>query len=167
MAAVVTFGMIAVVSLALFAALTPAHVAAFEPNILTCSLKRNANDFIGTCDIPCAVNALAIDLDGPCSNFSCSTPPRQVRATLRQQERFDDWLGTMEGKEPEDPTRFGVIKPKDGKPSVAKTPYGWSALTEAGLDGDMLTLSAIANRQLPPTQDDIRIINRALALIPR
>ncbi len=39
-----------------------------------------------------------------------------VNASLRQQERFDDWLGTMQGKEPEDPTRFGLIKPKDGKP---------------------------------------------------
>jgi hypothetical protein len=160
------FGMIAATSLALFAAWTPVNVAALEPNMLTCSLKRDANDFVGTCDIPCAVNALAIDLDGPRSNFSCTTPPRKVKATLRQQERFDDWLGTMEGKEPEDPTRFGAIRPKDGKLGVAKTPYGWFALTDASLDGDMLTLTVIANRQLPPTQDDIRIINRALELIP-
>jgi hypothetical protein len=35
----------------------------------------------------------------------------------------------MEGKEPEDPTRFGVIKAKGGRAGVAKLPYGWFALT--------------------------------------
>ncbi len=72
----------------------------------------------------------------------------------------------MQGKEPEDPTRFGVIKPKDGKPGVAKLPYGWFALTDAKLEGDTLSLTILANRQLPPTEDDIKIIQRAIALLP-
>jgi hypothetical protein len=84
---------------------------------------------------------------------------------LQPQDRFDDWLGTMEGKEPEDPTRFGVIKAKGGQAGVAKLPYGWFALTGEKLEQDQLTLTIDANRQLPPTQDDIRILQRASALL--
>ncbi len=143
-----------------------ATLANAEPNTITCDLKRDGAAFAGTCAIPCAVNALAINIDGPRKGFVCDAPARSVAATLRPQERFDDWLGTMQGKEPEDPTRFGVLKPRDGKPGVAKTPYGWFALTEARAEGEGLKLTIVANRQLPPTADDIRIIERAIALIP-
>lgn len=137
-----------------------------ETNTVSCALKREGAEFRGSCEIPCAVNALAINIDGLRPGFSCNKPPRRVNATLKQQEKFDDWLGTMEGKEPEDPTRFGVIKPKDGKPGVAKMPYGWFALTDAKLEGDTLNLTIKADRQLPPTEDDIKIIQRAIALLP-
>ncbi|MGL4243173.1 MAG: hypothetical protein ACRCTI_18825, partial [Beijerinckiaceae bacterium] len=115
----------ATAALFMFAAAAP---VAAEPNTITCRLKRDGAAFAGTCEIPCAVNALAINIDGPRPGFSCAQPNRLVNATLRPQERFDDWLGTMQGKEPEDPTRFGVVRPKDGKPGVARTPYGWFAL---------------------------------------
>jgi hypothetical protein len=143
-----------------------ASTASAEPNVISCDLKRDGAAFAGSCGIPCAVNALAINIDGPRPNFSCNQPNRQVNVTLRPQERFDDWLGTMQGKEPEDPTRFGVLKPKDGKPGVARTPYGWFALTEAKQEGESLKLTIVANRQLPPTKDDIAIVQRAIALIP-
>lgn len=139
--------------------------AADDANTLRCTLQRDAAEFRGTCDIPCAVNALAIDIDGQRTDFSCSLPPRRVNASLRQQERFDDWLGTMDGKEPEDPTRFGLVKPNNGRPGVAKTPYGWFALTQATLSADTLNLVIIADRQLPPTQDDTKIIQRAMSLL--
>jgi hypothetical protein len=135
-------------------------------NRIACSFARDGAAFTGSCEIPCAVNALAINIDGPRAGFSCQVPPRRVNATLRQQERFDDWLGTMQGKEPEDPVRFGVIKPRDGKPGVAKTPYGWFALTAVREEGQTLIFDIDANRQLPPTRDDITIINRAIALLP-
>ncbi len=137
-----------------------------QSNVMMCHLTRDVSGFTGTCSIPCAVNALAINIDGLRPGFSCGDPDRSVNVTLRPQEKFDDWLGTMQGKEPEDPTRFGVIKPKDGKAGVAKTPYGWFALTDAKQDGDALALTIMANRQLPPTEDDTRIIRRAIALIP-
>ena len=35
--------------------------AASDPNTVRCSLKREAAEFKGTCDIACAVNTLAID----------------------------------------------------------------------------------------------------------
>jgi hypothetical protein len=136
-----------------------------EPNTITCTFGRSGDGFAGTCEIPCAVNALAVNIDGQRKNFSCNLPNRFVNAALRQQEKFDDWLGTMDGKEPEDPVRFGVVKPKDGKPGVAKTPYGWFALTEAKLDGERLNMTIIANRQLPPTAEDIVIVGRAIELL--
>jgi hypothetical protein len=103
--------------------------ASAQTNIVNCTLKRDGAEFKGICEIPCAVSLLAINFDGLRPGFTCSTPPRRVKATLRPQDRFDDWLGTMEGKEPEDPTRFGVIKAKGGRAGVAKLPYGWFALT--------------------------------------
>ncbi|MGL4728128.1 MAG: DUF6197 family protein [Bosea sp. (in: a-proteobacteria)] len=136
-----------------------------EPNTITCKLMQDGTAYAGTCEIPCAVNALAINIDGPRAGFACTAPDRRVNVTLRQQAAFDDWLGTMQGKEPEDPVRFGVIKPKDGKPGVAKTPYGWFGLTQAKLEGTALDLTIVANRQLPPTQEDIVIIRKALELL--
>jgi hypothetical protein len=148
------------------AMIAPQPASATSANTIACQMKREGEEFRGTCAIPCAVNALQINIDGPRPGFMCSAADRIVNVTLRPQARFDDWLGTMQGKEPEDPTRFGVLKPKDGKPGVAKTPYGWFALTEADAAGDGLKLTISANRQLPPTPDDIRIIERAIALIP-
>jgi very-short-patch-repair endonuclease len=152
----------AAVLAALWAAALP---AAAEPNTIACILKREGAAFAGTCSIPCAVNALAINIDGPRRDFSCNAPLRPVKVSLRQQERFDDMLGTMEGKEPEDPTRFSIVVPRGGQPGVARTPFGWFALTEAKAEGENLALTIIANRQLPPTEADIRIIDRALVLL--
>jgi hypothetical protein len=152
------------VSMACVALALPAHA---ETNTVACQLKADGSPFKlkGTCAIPCAVNQLAINIDGPRPGFSCATPPRTVQATLQRQEKFDDWLGTMEGKEPEDPTRFSLILPKADKPGVAKLPYGWFTLTEAKQEGDALTLTIRADRQLPPTADDIKIIDRAIGLL--
>jgi hypothetical protein len=137
-----------------------------QANIVTCTLQRSGAEYKGTCDIPCAVNALAINIDGPRPGFSCSTPARRVSASLRAQDRYDDWLGTMDGKEPEDPTRFSVIRAKAGQLGVAKLPYGWFSLTEEKLEGDQMILTIDANRQLPPTQADTQILQRAVALLP-
>ena len=141
-----------------------------EVNALTCSLERTASEFQGRCSVPCMVNALAVDIDGPSAIAACDTPPRRVAASLRQTEvrqtgAGQDWLGTMEGKYPEDPTRFEIVHGQAGTSGIAKTPFGWFALQTARLDGDTLTLTIAANRQLPPTGDDIRIIQRAMALV--
>ena len=32
-----------------------------ETNIVTCVLEREGSDFSGTCEVPCSINALAID----------------------------------------------------------------------------------------------------------
>ena len=136
-----------------------------EPNVVRCTLQRSVGEFKGTCSVPCLVNELAIDIDGPNAKVSCNAPVRRVAATLRKVEQGDDWLGTMEGRQPEDPTRFGIVTPRADVPGVAKTPFGWFALRDLRLDGDTLALTIAADRQLPPTRDDIRIIQRSLQLV--
>jgi hypothetical protein len=136
-----------------------------EPNVIQCKLQKSDKEYKGTCDVPCLVNALAIDIGGANPKVTCDTPPRRVNAMLRKAEQGDDWLGTMDGRQPEDPTRFGLIEGRNGMPGVAKTPFGWFALQSLRMDGDTLNLTIAANRQLPPTKDDIRIIQRSLALL--
>ena len=149
---------------AILAVLVWSTAARSELNTVTCSLQRAATEFQGSCDVPCLVNALAVDIDGPNPKVACNTPPRRVSAALRQIG--ENWLGTMEGKHPEYPTRFEIVKGRTGKTGVAKTPFGWFALQTARLEDATLTLTIAANRQLPPTTDDIRIIQRAMALAP-
>jgi hypothetical protein len=136
-----------------------------ELNTVTCSLQRTTTEFQGSCDVPCLVNALAIDIDGPNPKVSCNLPLRRVAAILHQTENGENWLGTMEGKHPEDPKRFEIAQGRAGATGVAKTPFGWFALQTARLEGETLTLTIDANRQLPPTTDDIRIIQRAMELV--
>jgi hypothetical protein len=139
--------------------------ASAEPNTVECSLKRGApNDYAGSCAIPCLVNELAINIDGPRKDFVCDKPTRTVPVTLASSvSGTRAWLGTMTGRQPEDPTRFeiGTVQGQQ----TAKTPYGWFALTSAQQSGDALNLRIAANKQLPPTIDDIDIIKRATALV--
>jgi hypothetical protein len=131
-------------------------------NVMTCVLQGAGAELTGSCEVPCSVNALAIDIDGPNPNKACDGPPRQVQARLRQTAGAS-FLGTMEGKFPEDPTRFELVM---GTPAgIAKTPFGWFALQGAERGNETLRLTIAANKQLPPTQDDIRIIQRAKALL--
>jgi hypothetical protein len=127
---------------------------------VTCSLRKSGADYQGTCEVPCEVNALAVNFDGLKPGFSCSKPPRQVAASLHRLEG-KGWIGTMEGVQPEDPTRFEIL---DG-PRVAKLPYGWFALRAALADGNAVVLDIAADRQLPPTADDLAILKRAGALL--
>jgi hypothetical protein len=153
-AAIVLLGL-----LASAAWVTPA--AAAETSTITCNLQRTTGEFRGSCDVPCLVNALAIDIDGPRPGASCNTPPRNVPAAPKEIAP-GKFLGTMEGKFPEDPKRFELLT---SKPGVAKTPFGWFALQEASVSGDMMQLTISAGAQLPPTIDDIRIIRRASMLL--
>lgn len=144
--------------------------ASSEPNAVTCTLQQSGSDWKGTCDIPCMVNALAIDIDGPNPKVSCDTPPRKVNAILRKTGKDGNWTGSMDGKHPEDPTRFDVVSGQNGTPGVAKLPFGWfrlqSAITKPNANADTLELTILANKQLPPTPDDIKIIQRAISLLP-
>ena len=46
-------------------------VARAEANTLTCVLEGSGSEFRGTCEVPCSVNALAIDIDGPNPKKAC------------------------------------------------------------------------------------------------
>jgi hypothetical protein len=134
--------------------------AQVEPNTVTCSLQRANEGYAGVCEIPCLVNALAIDIDGPKAGAHCEGGPRSVKASLRKTG--ERWLGTMEGKFPEDPTRFDLLTATN----VAKLPYGWFRVATFTHDERALTLRITANKQLPPDTDDVKIIQRAKALLP-
>jgi hypothetical protein len=87
-----------------------------------------------------------------------------VQAALRESDG-DNWLGSMEGKFPEDPTRFELVITDGTNLGLAKTPFGWFRLQSVQRGDDALRLTIAANNQLPPTQDDIRIIQRAKGLL--
>jgi hypothetical protein len=137
------------------------HVSAHGPDrSLTCSLQKTGTEFKGACEVPCEVNALAVNFDGIRPNFSCHTAPRRVAASLREGEG-KRWNGTMEGAQPEDPTRFEIAE----GPRIAKLPFGWFALQGLRADENGVFLRIAADKQLPPTADDIRILQRAQALL--
>ena len=150
--------------LALPALLSVPPAARAAPNTLTCTLARAGTEFAGTCEVPCSVNALAIEIDGPNPKKACDGPPRRVEASL-YETGAGRLRGIMQGRKPEDPPRFELIAADGATPGVAKTPYGWFALAGMRDDGDTLTLTIAANHQLPPTRDDLRIIARAKALL--
>jgi hypothetical protein len=84
---------------------------------------------------------------------------------MLRENGSNNWLGTMEGKFPEDPTRFELVTSDGSKAGVAKTPFGWFSLQSAQRDSDALQLTIAANNQLSPTESDIQIIVRAKALL--
>ena len=59
-----------------------------EPISMTCSLLRTATAYEGTCDVPCLVNALAVDIDGPNPKVSCDAAPRRVAVMLKQAQEI-------------------------------------------------------------------------------
>lgn len=135
------------------------------PNIVHCELRKSGNGYSGTCMVPCLVNNLSIDIAGPKPGAVCHTPPRSVNATLHKTSQPGHWLGTMQGKFPEDPTRFDVIEPTGNSRGVAKMPFGWFYLVSEKMPGHGMTLVIDGNKQVPPSQDDIVIIQKALSML--
>ena len=157
--------LIAILAVSIAASLTGSFAATAEPNTMTCALSRVGEAFQGVCEVPCLVNNLSIDIDGPKPGASCDAPLRHDPVMLRPSGETGQWLGTMDGKFPEDPKRFEVIEGKSGGEGVAKTPFGWFAIRSASHEGDSVKLTIAANNQLPPTANDIKIIERALELL--
>jgi hypothetical protein len=121
--------------------------------------------YAGTCQVPCAVNALAVNFEGLDKSRACTAEPRAVEATLARTAVADRWLGTMQGVQPEDPTRFELVPSKSGSGAVARTPFGWFAVQALQADDKGLSLRVDTARQVRPNTDDVAIIKRATALI--
>jgi len=155
--------LLAALSLALSAGAGESHAAS---NVMQCTLAAQGAGYQGDCMVPCQVNDLQIDFDGPGKASSCDRPDRSVKATLSPAAKKGRWLGTMKGRFPEDPTRFELIDRQGDVNGIAKTPFGWFAVTQEITKDGTLQLTIDANRQLPPTQDDLQILARAKALIP-
>lgn len=133
---------------------------------IECVLEAAAHGYAGTCSVPCAVNALAVNFDGVDAQRACDGPARTVKATLSRTAAPGRWLGTMEGVKPEDPTRLEVVPNKGNAGSVARMPYGWFAVSELREAAPTLRLRVDAGRQVRPTAEDLAIIDRAIALLP-
>jgi hypothetical protein len=133
---------------------------------LNCTLVLVGNTYEGTCEVPCSVNALAINFDGVEPKRACVAPNRNVTATLAKTSVAERWLGTMQGVKPEDPTQFEVVPDATGGQSVARTPFGWFAVSNLTMTENRLRLQLNTDRQVRPTAQDIAIIERAIALLP-
>ena len=134
-------------------------------DLVVCKLKNNGSEFAGTCSVPCAVNALKANFDKLLQSCSDSSPPRIVTASLKKVDLKGNYLGKMEGKYPEDPTRFEIADSKYVATKVAKLPFGWFPLASIQEAGDSLQVTINADKVLPATQDDLKIIDRALQLL--
>ncbi len=133
---------------------------------VSCALVQAGNRFEGQCQIPCSVNALAVNFDGVEPKRACAGPARSVAATLAKTGVGERWLGTMQGVQPEDPTRFEIVPNVSGAQRVGRTPFGWFAVTDFNVGEGALALRLNTERQVRPTQQDTAIISRAIALLP-
>jgi hypothetical protein len=99
---------------------------------IVCNLPQNGDAFKGNCTVTCSVNALAVNFDGLEVKRVCAGPLRTVNAEVRKISNSQNWLGTMQGVQPEDPTRFEMVA-NPGVPGqklsyVGRTPFGWFAI---------------------------------------
>ena len=149
----------------LTAPICPAQTAQISATDVVCNLSQSGSEYAGVCAVPCRVNALGVNFDRLLENCTSSTPPRSVKASLKKVDAKGNWLGNMEGKYPEDPTRFELSDSVHVRTKVAKLPFGWFPLRTAELKSDSLMLVINAEALLPATRDDIQIIDRALELL--
>jgi len=134
-------------------------------DIVTCTLKNTGSEYVGTCSVPCQVNALKVNFDKLLEACREDSPPRSVAASLKKIDEKGNYLGKMEGKYPEDPTRFEIVDSQYVSTKIAKLPFGWFPLDTALESRDQLVLTINAKNVLSATPDDIKIMNRALDLL--
>jgi hypothetical protein len=135
-------------------------------NSIVCSLQAVGSSYKGTCSVTCSVNALAVNFDGLEARRACTGPARSVLAELTKTAGTTNWLGTMQGVQPEDPTRLEIVLNPQGKGFVGRTPFGWFGVDQFEQSNSALSISMNADYQVRPTQSDIAIIARALQLLP-
>jgi len=130
-----------------------------------CTLKMTGTEYMGTCSVPCQVNALRANFDKLLEKCSVNAPPRIVVASLKKIDGNGNYLGKMEGKYPEDPTRFEIVDSRYLVKKIAKLPFGWFPLQTLIENNGQIIVTINAENVLPATQDDIKIIDRALNLL--
>jgi hypothetical protein len=159
---------VATVTLSACAVPPPATESATSASLqLVCRLAAKDTGYAGSCEVPCTVNALGVNFDGVVAQRACDGPARLARLSLAETAVRGRWLGSMEGVKPEDPQRAEVVPGKAGGGSVARLPYGWFKVLELKESPGALTLRVDGSRQVRPDRDDLAIIDRAIALLPR
>ena len=140
---------------------------------IACTMQAAGAAYKGTCEVTCSVNALGVNFDGVEPKRACTGGPlRTVQVELAKTAVAGKWLGTMQGVQPEDPTRFEVVSTPNAANasgalgSVGRTPFGWFEIIEMKESAATLAIRMNADRQVRPTAADISIISRAIALLP-
>jgi hypothetical protein len=146
--------------------ITSTMATAKPTDFIVCNLNSESGSFKGSCDVTCSVNALAINFAGIEPKRACSGALRNVKADIAKTAVSGKWLGTMQGVQPEDPTRFELVANADARSSVARTPFGWFAVRQMKESGDTLVIEIDAHQQVRPTANDIAIIARASQKLP-
>lgn len=133
-------------------------------DFIACTMQASSAAYKGTCKVTCSVNALGVNFDGLEPKRACTGSLRTVQAELARTAVAGKWLGTMQGVQPEDPTRFEVVS--TGGSNVGRTPFGWFNIIEMEETAAALSIRMNADRQVRPTAADIAIISRAIDLLP-
>ena len=130
---------------------------------ISCQMQRTGDSYSGSCNVPCSVDALAINFNGVDAKRACESPPRVVSVSLARANLANRWLGNMQGVQPEDPTRFEVVT---GNGEItARMPFGWFSITTFDVQDNTIVLRVDASKQVRPNRDDLAIIDRALNLL--
>jgi very-short-patch-repair endonuclease len=143
---------------------SPTGVAPVATDFIACTMQAAGASYKGTCEVTCSVNALAVNFDGLEPKRACTGALRKVQVELGKTAVAGKWLGTMQGVQPEDPTRFEVVSVANS--NVGRTPFGWFDIIEMKESPAALSIKMNADRQVRPTAADIAIISRAIALLP-
>lgn len=143
---------------------TKAYSQASDMDVI-CSLKNIGEQYSGVCSIPCRVNALNANFDKLLELCTSISPPRNVLASLKKIDESGNYLGRMEGKYPEDPTRFEIADSRYSVNKVAKLPFGWFPVKSINHANDEIIFIINADKVLSATLDDLKIINRTMALL--
>jgi hypothetical protein len=133
---------------------------------IACALQAAGDTYKGTCNVTCSVNALAVNFDGIEQKRACTGLLRTVTAEMSKIPSTSNWLGRMQGVQPEDPTRFEMVANTDGKGYVGRTPFGWFAVAKMEQTASAITFTLNADQQVRPTKNDIAIVSRAIELLP-
>ena len=115
---------------------------------ISCVMQGAEAGFKGTCEVTCSVNALAVNFDGLEPKRACpGGSVRTVQVAIAKTAIAGKWLGTMQGVQPEDPTRFEVVANASGKGSVGRTPFGWFDIIEMKEASCVITAKAAPGRR--------------------
>lgn len=133
-------------------------------NQISCQLVRSGDAYVGKCAVPYDVYELKIGFDGPSATLGFHPPagdvPAAVAANLRRKDS-EKWNGDMSGRKPDDPKQFSI----ETRSKVAKTPFGWFGVKKFKVTGKSLALTIDANKLLPPSKDDLKIISQAKSML--
>jgi len=131
---------------------------------IQCNLKKSGTYFEGDCWVPNQVNDLAINFDGLKKSYKKSFfPDRRVNAKVFPGK--NGYLGNMQGRKVEDPTRFEIVVNKKGDAVYGKLPFGWFKVKYFNVSDKWMNITFDTKDQTLPSKEDIMIVRRAKEIL--